>query len=613
MAPNCVSDDECVEGFLCLDNVCVQPLDGGAPCTSADQCASGTCRGGFCCTGTCDGPCETCAPNTGSCEAIPSGQAPEPQDGCFGGLCDGEGSCQAQCTDEQTCMTAWSCLDQQCTEDAQALALDGVDDYADWTAATTTGNAFHTTAGWTLAMWFRAPHAGATDERLLECSQADGRRYGFLARSVDTDRDGLATYIEEPDGSRPTEVTWNGSADGVFDDAWHLALLVDAPDATDPSVNRWSLYVDGVAAGMATGTGTYTPPTNGFDFTRCTIGASADATPTSYAQAAIHSVATWTAAPVDAAAFASSLYDYGPGDRLNFSALVNANDSDGPGVAPTHNLRMSEVQQGSIPDFGDDSANATLDTGASTTELVQAGPCTDATQGCPRAASMDSAGDGLRTPATAEGYYPWPDAPVAIEFWYLPRRTVEDVPSNSQIFGMWKNGSADYLTLYQVDLLGGSRLKCRGRIGDGQTSQDFDNLFTALKSFKLDQWNHVLIQFQADGQVFVYLNGDGVAKPSQAMQNAVWGWKFFMEKMSAKGDARIANMAILAGDHTADVAAWSQAPVDHRGDPDAIAVWLPFADGEPTDSVAADGVVHDLVGDHDLVPMGSPALIFDRP
>lgn len=69
----------------------------GAPCASADECASGACVGGICCDRACDGACEACtisdgAPMDGHCALRPSGAVCRPASGApcdVDELCDG--------------------------------------------------------------------------------------------------------------------------------------------------------------------------------------------------------------------------------------------------------------------------------------------------------------------------------------------------------------------------------------------------------------------------------------------------------------------------------------------------------------------------------------------
>ncbi len=71
----------------------------GAPCAVADQCGSGLCVDGVCCTSACDEPCHSCAlPDAGG-TCTPAGAGTDPRDDCGdGGACDLTCGASGACT-----------------------------------------------------------------------------------------------------------------------------------------------------------------------------------------------------------------------------------------------------------------------------------------------------------------------------------------------------------------------------------------------------------------------------------------------------------------------------------------------------------------------------------
>ncbi len=96
----------------CQNGVCTQVLLGnGAPCTTGNQCQSGSCNGGFCCSGPCSGVCATCQQGTGACIA-PADDPICPAVTCSEGACKvsqtiNSGGCRAvnQCKSVADCPT----------------------------------------------------------------------------------------------------------------------------------------------------------------------------------------------------------------------------------------------------------------------------------------------------------------------------------------------------------------------------------------------------------------------------------------------------------------------------------------------------------------------------
>jgi hypothetical protein len=85
----------CAPGERCASSLRCESLHGlGEACTMDDECLMGTCVDGVCCSGGCDGVCESCAlpGSEGSCTQIASGV--DPYEECSGArVCNGAGAC----------------------------------------------------------------------------------------------------------------------------------------------------------------------------------------------------------------------------------------------------------------------------------------------------------------------------------------------------------------------------------------------------------------------------------------------------------------------------------------------------------------------------------------
>jgi hypothetical protein len=94
--------------------------DPGAPCTSADQCDSGFCVDGVCCTSRCDGVCQACnLTANGTCTTVPN-QTPCPDSD----LCDGTETCQnGQCVEGTplNCINSNVCTVDRCDPSAGCI------------------------------------------------------------------------------------------------------------------------------------------------------------------------------------------------------------------------------------------------------------------------------------------------------------------------------------------------------------------------------------------------------------------------------------------------------------------------------------------------------------
>jgi hypothetical protein len=98
---SCASDAQCSGGLPCTNGSCVHSPD--MTCSVSEECASGFCAEGVCCSSACDGPCESCSlvGSSGICTPVAAG-TPDPSGICRSdlastcgqtGLCDGKGDC----------------------------------------------------------------------------------------------------------------------------------------------------------------------------------------------------------------------------------------------------------------------------------------------------------------------------------------------------------------------------------------------------------------------------------------------------------------------------------------------------------------------------------------
>jgi hypothetical protein len=90
----CAAHTDCAGGHYCLDAQCAQVLPDGAACQQPQECSSGFCTDGVCCSTTCQGACRACnLPGVeGHCFNFGPGTDPEEDCGhCR--MCNGLGAC----------------------------------------------------------------------------------------------------------------------------------------------------------------------------------------------------------------------------------------------------------------------------------------------------------------------------------------------------------------------------------------------------------------------------------------------------------------------------------------------------------------------------------------
>jgi len=127
----CTADSDCeATAFCTTTGACKTKLANGDACGAARECASNFCVDSVCCNGKCDGQCESCAVEKGTCKPVsgapPAGRAKCSGEGTTcGGSCDGVNGgscaypagkeCSAKCTAAQQtigkCDNAGACVD----------------------------------------------------------------------------------------------------------------------------------------------------------------------------------------------------------------------------------------------------------------------------------------------------------------------------------------------------------------------------------------------------------------------------------------------------------------------------------------------------------------------
>lgn len=84
----------------------------GGACATSQECASGICVDGVCCTDECTGLCRRCAVGTGTCSPVTSADDP---DTCTGSkTCDASGACKRK--DAQACSSDGDCASGHCAD-----------------------------------------------------------------------------------------------------------------------------------------------------------------------------------------------------------------------------------------------------------------------------------------------------------------------------------------------------------------------------------------------------------------------------------------------------------------------------------------------------------------
>jgi MYXO-CTERM domain-containing protein len=88
---SCATTADCATDGWCNGGVCENKKVPGDACAKAESCSSGFCADGFCCDRSCDGQCEACDVNKGSCTNV-SGAPHGSRSACATGLVCAAGS-----------------------------------------------------------------------------------------------------------------------------------------------------------------------------------------------------------------------------------------------------------------------------------------------------------------------------------------------------------------------------------------------------------------------------------------------------------------------------------------------------------------------------------------
>lgn len=119
---SCSGDGDCQAGFFCNGSgECEAERAAGLSCTAANQCETGFCADGVCCTTSCHRQCEACdLAGNGTCSAVtgaPRGNRPPcASDGSVcGGACNGSSRAACEYPDGGVECRSWSCDDTEAT------------------------------------------------------------------------------------------------------------------------------------------------------------------------------------------------------------------------------------------------------------------------------------------------------------------------------------------------------------------------------------------------------------------------------------------------------------------------------------------------------------------
>ncbi|MCC6623321.1 MAG: hypothetical protein IT385_18830 [Deltaproteobacteria bacterium] len=116
---SCASDDDCVADHYCDgQGACLPDLGPGASCERDAQCGARVCTVGVCCGVACEGACETCLADPGTCTPLGDGAAVA---SCAPLLCDGTGGgCPTTCAGDADCLATHFCEGGACLPDRGA-------------------------------------------------------------------------------------------------------------------------------------------------------------------------------------------------------------------------------------------------------------------------------------------------------------------------------------------------------------------------------------------------------------------------------------------------------------------------------------------------------------
>src|SRR5262249_12668582 len=114
---SCTTDADCAAQKYCnAAGVCVPQKTPGATCDPAldckvsgcAECTTGACANGYCCDRSCNGSCEVCNTNPGTCTLLAAGSPGAPS--CAPYLCTGAGgACPSACGGDGDCISTAFC------------------------------------------------------------------------------------------------------------------------------------------------------------------------------------------------------------------------------------------------------------------------------------------------------------------------------------------------------------------------------------------------------------------------------------------------------------------------------------------------------------------------
>jgi hypothetical protein len=118
---SCTTDANCGTGFYCASSLCAAKKTPGTACTAANQCVSGNCVDGVCCSSLCGGPCEACneSGKAGTCTPVTG----TPRTGHP--VCNGAGTtCGGTCDGTNTAFCSYPNVGKLCNGGCTAGAVE---------------------------------------------------------------------------------------------------------------------------------------------------------------------------------------------------------------------------------------------------------------------------------------------------------------------------------------------------------------------------------------------------------------------------------------------------------------------------------------------------------
>jgi alpha-tubulin suppressor-like RCC1 family protein len=128
-ANGCSTQSPCPSDSFCAAGKCLPRKDAGGSCALSEECKTGSCVDGHCCTTSTCGQCRACVGAGGTCAPVTNA---DDLDSCIG-TCDASGVCKSKqgqpcgggCVAGTTCSPDGYCCDQACTGPCMACDLPG--------------------------------------------------------------------------------------------------------------------------------------------------------------------------------------------------------------------------------------------------------------------------------------------------------------------------------------------------------------------------------------------------------------------------------------------------------------------------------------------------------